>query len=398
MHTHETWTTWTDPPLEELRDKYQTEGLTLSTPGEIAALDQANPADLQQLAAESGALLQEVFQGNYPLTASYAMQVAEGVREGTTNLFTLRGESGLTVATAAIVHHANDTTGNKRLAELGRACKSPFVTVSAKPFLRSRVTWAEQHLPEVDFLYSSVRSAGSTRVDMQNGRNVQGVWWGNPNGIITAGGGWDYTVGDTEPFTCFVRPMHPTQWTKEVTSTVLFVPSVTDARVLQTFIGEATKGQVVPGTEITSRGKTPDIPLKKIAGPSGVAHDRYVVTAQAPHQPNVELSEVNEALREGVSQKLVVEADVATTPAGALIMAELQRQGWTTTGWEPSEQFGICPVLRRINPTRLGSLVMPGHLDRFYKNNGLAGTQQQLDTLYTRMLITAASQPGARLR
>jgi hypothetical protein len=363
--------------------------------------DYASATDAQRVAVSREVIqvLQTVFQGDYPLTEAYADAMAEGLGRGDVHLFTVHdGEDGPIAATAAIVLHHNDTSGTLKSGELGRAGKLPSADVSAKPLLRHRAAWAARHLPDMSFLYSSLRSSQDARLHMPSGQAIQSVWLGEDRGaLMPTQGGFDYqAAGGIEPFTRVVLPMQPHEWGKAVEQIPVYVPTEADKQTLETLIGEGSYGRVTPHVVVSTEDTGEEVAYHEVTPANDKTHARYLVSNNmASGVRHLKDADLEKQILEGISHKIVIEADVSTTPRGATVMARLRQRGWTFVGWQESEQeFGaLCPVMARLNPRRIGELVMPGHAERQFD----PGTRNVFNTMYADLIRNAAKHPEAKI-
>ena len=384
-------------PNNDPLSAYTSAGYGVKVPSDYA---NADPAHRVAVSREVIGVLQQVFRGDYPLTEEYAGAMAEGLGNGDVHLFTVHegGGDGPITATAAIVTHHNYTTGQLQSGELGRAGKLPDMAVPAKPLLRYRAAWAAKHLPELSFLYSSLRSSREARLDIPSGQAIQSVWLGADRGaLMPTQGGFDYQAGGgIEPFTRIALPMRPKEWGAAALKSVVYVASHQDRKSLRTLVGEGTHGAVSAQVQVRTKGGDSDVPYYEVTPPNDKTHARYVVTRNiAADYPALDGDQVQKQVTEGISHKVVIESDISTTPDGAAVMARLRAQGWSFVGWQESEQdYGaICPVMARVNPQRIGELVMPGHGERQFD----PGTRAVFNRMYADLLRNAALHSQARI-
>ncbi len=396
MSASEQWGAWQGPSLEQQLGPYHKAGYRVVLPHEHQAASEAERAAVSE---EVIAVLQRVFQGDYPLTGAYAASMAQGLGEGAVHLFTVHdGATNAVTATAAIVEHANDTTGGLHSAELGRAGKLPSMDIPAKNLLRARARWATEQLPGLDFLYSSLRSSQQARVHMPSGQAIQGVWLnGNRGPLMPTQGGYDYRAGGgVEPFTRVALPMRPLAWGEAVANTAIYVPTDNDKDLLVALVQEGTHGVVTPQVIVTNKGDATSATFHELSQPSDKTLAKYMVSDKVQPGPrSLDDAELHAQVTDGISHKVVIEADVATRPDGASVMASLRARGWTFVGWQESEQqYGaLCPVMARVNPRRIGELVMPGHHSKQFDPR----TQHVFNTMYKDMLSNAGRHPESRL-
>jgi hypothetical protein len=345
-------------------------------------------------------VLQTVFHGDYPLDHAYADAMAHGLATGDVHLFTVHenGVDGPISATAAIVNSQHHTTGTLRSGELGRSGKLPSMEASARPLLRSRVAWAVANLPGLDYLYSSLRSSREARLHMPSGQAIQSVWLGGDGGpLVPVQVGFDYqAAGGIEPFTRVMMPMDRPGWEQAVSETPVFVSSGDNKAMLETLVEEATQGRVTPLVVVRESTEGAEVPFYEVTPPNDKTHARYVATNNAaPGHNTATETQLEKQLPDGISHKLVIEADVSMTPDGSAIMARMQERGWTFVGWQESEQVrgALCPVLAHVNPRRIGELVMPGHGEKQFD----PGTRAVFNTMYANLIQNAATHPEARI-
>lgn len=376
---------------------YTDAGYGVKLPSDYAV---ATDGQRVQVSRDVIGVLQQVFQGDYPLTEAYADAMAAGLSNGDVHLFTVHeGDArGPIAATAAIVRHHNHTTGELQSSELGRAGKLSSLTVSARALLRYRAAWAAEYLPGLDFLYSSLRSSQVARLQVPSGQAIQGVWLGEHRGpVMPVQAGFDYeAAGGIEPFTRVTLPMRPQAWSEAVRSVVTYVPDAEDKAKLETLVTEGTHGAVTPHVAVSLHGGDGDVAFHEVTPPNNKTHAKYVVSRNMRESGvTVDGDQLHKQVTEGISHKVVIEADTATTRHGAAVMARLRERGWTFVGWQESEQQpgALCPVMSHINPRRLAELVMPGHSRHQFD----PGTRVVFNTMYVELLRNAALHPEARL-
>ncbi|HEU4914241.1 MAG TPA: hypothetical protein VFT16_02435 [Candidatus Saccharimonadales bacterium] len=390
------WGCFDDPDTFEGVDRYPELGYELSMPDAVRNL---GGAALHRLAQECGTLLQTVYKGTYPLSAKDADALHAGIIAGETNLFTLARDGELS-GMAALVNQDNRLGGEITFTELGRAVARPSdgyrAGVPMRPMLKYRLPWSQENLTGQDYLYSMTRSAAEGRGGSPSGRGIQSVWWGaSKHGsqipMVTTGASWAYKLHGIEPFTGFVSPVDPEQWVGAASQHTLFTPTEADRNAVSTLLTEGTRGRVKPHVVVDRQAPAAyDFAYNEMHGPSDAMAAKYVVTDRRTPLPARSEEEVAAHLGEAISQKLVIEADVASTPRGAAIMRKLHEQGWTLAGWWPSEiEYGaVCPEFARVNPKRIEELVEPAHHPSYFDHN-LPGTRRVLDNVYAKMLGAA---------
>lgn len=206
------WGEWHDPDTDAGLRQYQEAGLLLRTPHDNLAL---SAEERYRLAEACGELLLNVYKGNYPHNDDSTQALAKSVAEEETRLFTLTTDEKL-IAMGSLVHRANGMRGSIGMAELSKLAKRQgdalSDSVSARYLSKFRLPWTFQNLPEVDFAYSSPRSAEFGADGAPGGKQAQSVWWGGrKRGIIlpilASSVGWNFKVGGIEPLsTLFTEP------------------------------------------------------------------------------------------------------------------------------------------------------------------------------------------------
>ena len=396
--TH-TWGQYNDSDTEQGLNQYESDGLLLRTPHDIQGM---NMSDLRDVARECSALLDNTYKGNYPQSAKDVNVLATSMSNGETRMFALLSD-GKIIAIASLVHRRNSMRGSLNFVELSKAAKlqsDVANTVSVRHLSKYRLPWAMSNLPEVDFLYGSPRAASEGKDGAPGGRQAQSVWWGGRrHGInlplLATNVGWNFRVGGIEPLTGFVVPTNATKWAIAVDKLPVFVPNEAVKQAIYTLLVEGTDGFVTPQLVVTpdERHAVP-FTLREARQPSADIVTKYYVTEQAEHLTERSMVEVDAHLYDTISQKVIIESDVATTSRGAQIMRSLLAQGWAFAGWQPSEVVygGICPMLARVNPRQLGELIQPVHYTQYFDQGGLGHTRQVLDELYQTMYSNASDR------
>lgn len=361
-------------------------------------------ADMKRdVARGASKVIQDVYQGNYPLPAQQdSDNFYANIRDGSMHVFTLLDEDSLerpeVLALATIVEEENKLGGPVQFAELGRAGKRTHYTESVRDLLVKRVDWARQHLRTLHFLESTTRSAGRTHSGITvDGKGVQSVWWGSRRygqnlDLMTTRVGWDYRLGEIEPFTSFAIPLDSREWQQANRDKTTFVPNEEQADRLLTSFYEHSGGAFVPKIDIATQAHSiPDPKFRITQEGSDIVTGKFSVTDHSDC-PGVSLDGVEKQLAHSFSQVITLEADWATEPKGAVLADYLESNGWTLTGWEPSrlEHGVICPTFGRVNPRELDYLIDPTHHPQYYDDAGLAGTRQHMDNIYEEMKAKAA--------
>jgi hypothetical protein len=398
MSEQNQWRPWFDPNAVATLKAYEDTGYVVLTPDAIRAM----PADdRQHVLHDCLAVLGEVFDGKYPLTVKYAAQLDRGVVEGRSHPFAVCQESatGPVVGTLALVQKSNYTNGPLQRVEMGRVGKLAGAPSLAR-LIRYRPAWAQAHLPDADFLLSSMRSSLQGDGKIPSGQHILKIWLRPDRGpVVPNHVGWLYRVGGLEPFMNVCIPTDPIGWGESVPDTPVFVPSEAEQQKLLTLLDEGTYGNVTPDVRVANPRQSDDFPLKQGSAPDNHVVTDYIVSANAPDLASVDLADTDAQLLEGISQRVFIETDVASTPKGASAVAKFLERGWTFVGWNESEQVmgGLCLVLARVNPSHLMHLNAAGHTPQLFDANGLAGTRRVFDEAYTDMGYHAASHPKARL-
>lgn len=395
--TH-TWGQYNDTDTERGLNQYVSDGLLLRTPNDIQ--DMAMPS-LRDIARECSVLLDNTYKGNYPQSSKNVEVLATSMSEGETCMFTLLAK-GEIIAMASLVHRRNSMRGGLNFVELSKAAKRQSgvaVSVSVRHLSKYRLPWAMSNLPEADFLYASPRAASEGKDGAPGGRQAQSVWWGGRrHGInlplLATNVGWNFRVGGIEPLTGFVVPTNAVKWADAVNKLLVYVPDETVKRAISTLFIEGTDGFAAPQL-VVSRDALHSVSFtfREARQPSADIVTKYYVTEQGGHLTERSMAEVDAHLYSAISQKVIIESDVATTPRGAQIMSCLLAQGWAFAGWQPSEVVygGICPMLARVNPLQLEELIQPVHYPQYFDEGGLGRTRQVLDEMYRTMRDNASN-------
>lgn len=386
------WGIWHDPDTDAGLQQYQQAGLTLSTPHDNLAL---NAADRYHLAEACGELLMNVYKGNYPHDKDSTSALAESIAQRETNLFTLAADEKL-VAMGSLIRRNNAMRGPVQMAELSKLAKrqgGPQTEgVSARFLSKFRLPWTFQNIPEIDFAYSSPRAAAAGTDGAPGGKQAQSVWWGGRKRgvhlpILASNVGWNFKVGGVEPLSGLVAPARPAEWANAVQEYPLLLPDDATKQQLDTLFTEGTNGKIVLPSTVVDSGKTKPFALREARPPSPDIVAKYYLTTKGDHMTERTIADVDEQLADTISQKVIVETDMAATKNGAAAMQQLLSQGWSFTGWQPSEMVygGVCPVFARVNPTQVDNLIEPRHYPQYFDAGGLAGTRQVLDNAYQTM-------------
>lgn len=381
--TEQQWGTWRDADTARGLEAYKQAGLELTAPDVHRASQQ-----LGETAVACSQLLERVYKGNYPLDVDEADKLCDEIEQGKTHLFTLENDGGLAAMTA-LVEKPNPLDSHLRFAELGRSCKDPAAALSVRALLKTRVPWALDNLDQ-DFLYSVTRSAGA-RPNMPSSRGVQSVWWGarSPESVtplVSTTTGYDYRLGRPEPFNGFVVPTDPEKWAVAVNDFTLYVPNERDKHALETVFREGTYGAAQPNIRIHETSGATVAEFVMLQNASAAAGAQYVATHEKP--ADADRFDLDDEYQRGAfSQKVVVEADLSSTPEGAAVMQNLYDQGWSLAGWQPSYAIegGVSPVVTRLHPAAAAEAVAAELHAAYYDEKGLAGTRAAVEEMYATM-------------
>lgn len=395
---NQSWGRYDDPDTLQGLAQYEASGLTLRTPSDIQHL---GSSDLRRVAYACSALLDSTYKGNYPQSTKDVDALAASIAKGDTLLFMLLdGEKA--IAIASLVRRSNSMRGNLQFVELSKAAKLPgeeTAAVRVRHLSKYRLVWAAENLPEVNFLYGSPRAAKEGRDGAPGGKQAQSVWWGGRQHgavlpLVATNVGWNFRVGGIEPLTGFTAPTQADAWLKSAGAARVFVPNNTVEYALQTLITEGTNGALSLLLGTTSDTREYEPVFREARPPSADIVAKYYVTDDASHLTARSAREVDDQLSGTISQKAIIETDVATTPRGARIMRWLLANGWTFVGWQPSEAVfgGICPMFARVNPKLTHELIEPMHHSQYFDNGGLGRTKEVLDTMYEEMRNKALSK------
>ncbi len=391
------WGHYDDPDTLQGLAQYKASGLTLRTPSDI---QQLRPSGIQSVAYACSALLDSTYKGNYPQSTKDVDALAASMAKGDTLLFMLLdGEEA--VAIASLIRRSNSMRGDLQFVELSKAAKLPgdkAAAVRVRHLSKYRLIWADKHLPDASFLYGSPRAAKEGRDGAPGGKSAQSVWWGGRQHgavlpLVATNVGWNFRVGGIEPLTGFTAPMQAGAWLRSASAERVFVPSRMVEYSLRTLLTEGTNGALSPmlGTTLDTRE---DEPVFREARPAlADIVTKYYVTDSAVHLATRSAREVSDQLSGTISQKVIVETDVASTPHGARVMRWLLANGWTFVGWQPSEVIfgGICPMFARVNPELAHELIEPVHHSQYFDSGGLRCTKEVLDAMYEEMRNKAFS-------
>ncbi len=361
-------------------------------------LRQFPPEIRRQVADKSGDVIRSVYGNVYPLSAQDGEQFDQDIRLGEAHVFTLLEEDEAhnpnVLALATIIEKENKLGGEVQFAELGRAGKRADYDASVRELLTKRVTWARERLhTRFDFLESTTRSAGVTHSGINSsGKGVQSVWWGGRRygqnqDLMTTRVGWDYRLGEIEPFTSFAIPMDSERWQQMNKEKTTYVGSKTQADTLLTTFYEHSNGAFFPKIEVVdSCLEVPEPQFCEIQEGGEIVTGKFAVTDRAT-RPSVSYDVVSKKHSETFSQVVTIEADWATTQKGAILGAYLEENGWTLTGWEPSrlEKGVICPTFGRVNAREIDHFITPTHHPEYFDEAGLGETRKKLDNMYQEM-------------
>lgn len=391
------WGHYNDPDTLQGLAQYEALGLTLRTPSDIQRL---GSSDLRSVAYACSALLDSTYKGNYPQSTKDVDALAASMTKGDTLLFMLLdGEKA--IAIASLVRRSNGMQGNLQFVELSKAAKLPgeeTANVRVRHLSKYRLMWAAENLPDVNFLYGSPRAAREGRDGAPGGKQAQSVWWGGrQHGVVlplvATNVGWNFRVGGIEPLTGFTAPTQADAWLASASTMSVFVPNDMVEYSLRTLLAEGTNGVLSPMLDMTSDTREDEPVFREARPPSADIVAKYYVTDNASHLTAQSARSVDNQLSSTISQKVIVETDVATTPRGARIMRWLLANDWTFVGWQPSEVVfgGICPMFARVNPDLMHELIEPVHHSQYFDNGGLRHTKEVLDVMYKEMRNKALS-------
>lgn len=389
------WGRYHDPDTEQGIEVYRETGLTLYTPEEIRNMDSRK---LREMVEACSRLLDSTYGGNYPRHTKEADSLIEGIMKRQVYMFALGRDSHL-VATASIMRRQSGTQGVVSFAELSKAAKLPEAeSISVRHLSKYRIAWAMQNLTDVNFLYGSPRVAVSGPDGTVGGKQAQSVWWGGRrHGItlplITTNVGWNFRIGGIEPLTGFTIPLETSRWAQLVSSSIIYLPDENIRAILEDLLSEGTDGVVCPSFAVVNGVSDSRVTFREARTPTLDVVTKYYVTGHGDHLPARTMQEVDGSLAGVISQKVIVESDIAKLPEGANVMRSLMNAGWTFVGWQPSELFfgGICPMFARVNPGEVQNLVQPVHYAEYFSKSGLGRTQEILDCMYRAMYEQACS-------
>jgi hypothetical protein len=388
------WGQYNDPDTLQGIEQYRRSGLTLWTPDDIRAL---GFAELKSVARSCSDLIDGTYNGNYPQSAKNVDSLTESIAKGETLVFMLCEDEKI-LATASLVHRSNSMQGKLDFAELSKAAKhmERAKDIQVRYLSKYRLIWAAENLPQTDFLYGSPRAAREGRDGTQGGKQAQGVWWGGrkhgmPLPLVVTNVGWNFRIGGIEPLTGFAAPLNTDSWTDAVPEVTVFTPSHDIAARLSTLIREGTNDTVKPDVRVLVDGLSEEPFFREARRPMPDIVSKYYVTEGAQHLPLRSSDSINAQLSDTISQKVIIESDVATTERGAHIMRWLLAAGWTFTGWQPSEVIfgGICPMFARVNSDLVHELIEPMHYPQYFDDSGLSRTKRILDGMYSTMRSNA---------
>jgi hypothetical protein len=387
MNTH--WGSWNDPDTEKGIQAYESAGLVLSTPADISSMTPESRLDFSRSCA---VLLDEVYTGNYPSDNSDIAKLSSDIESGDTFMFTLSDADDSVVAMASLIKRRNTMNGPIGLIEMSKACKHPELGgVAVRHLLKHGISWALQNIPDADFVYGSARAAADGIEGVPSGKGIQSIWWGGrAHGLdlpfISSSFGWSFKMDGIEPLDGLVFPVAVEQWAKQVQELPLYVSDEEEKALISTLFSEATDGSITPNIVVSRETHATDYDLRLLQARPSMEDiiSKYVVSDSAPHLVQRSVEEVNGELFATISQKTIIETDVASTPKGAAIMRQLKKQGWTFAGWQPSEVVsgGVCPVLARVNPDRINELVPAQHHVEYFQNR-LQSTRTIIDSIYS---------------
>ena len=389
------WGRYTDHDTLQGVEQYRRSGLTLWTPTDVNVLEFS---ELQKIARSCSDLIDGTYKGNYPQSTKTADSFTESIVRGETLVFALTKHEKV-VATASLVHRPNSVRGKLSFVELSKTAKHAEYAkdIQARYLSKYRMIWAAENLPQVDFLYGSPRAALEGRDGIPGGKQAQSVWWGGhrhdtPLPLIVTNVGWNFRVGGIEPLTGFTSPLDTKGWSDAVCEIPVFVSSENVASDLRALIREGSQSVVAPTIQVLDDNLTEEPFFREARKPSPDIVSKYYVTKDAYHLPLRSSTDINTQLSSTVSQKVIIESDVATTERGAHVMRWLLATGWTFTGWQPSEVLfgGICPVLARVNGDLVHELIEPVHYPQYFDEGGLVRTKQILDGMYNAMRSNAS--------
>ena len=388
------WGRYNDHDTLQGIEQYRSSGLTLWTPSDIQALEFS---ELQKMARSCSDLIDGTYNGNYPQSTKTADSFTESISKGETLIFILT-ENEKVIATASLVHRSNGMRGKLGFVELSKAAKhmEHAKDIQVRYLSKYRLIWAAENLSQVDFLYGSPRVALEGRDGTQGGKQAQSVWWGGrrhgtPLPLVATNVGWNFRIGGIEPLTGFTAPLDTTSWASAVREIPVFAPNDDVATRLSTLISEGTDDVVNPAIQVLTDSLSEEPFFREARKPSPDIVSKYYVTEEARHLPLRSSDDINTQLPDTISQKVIIESDIATTRRGAHVMRWLLATGWTFTGWQPSEVLfgGICPMFARVNSNLVHELIKPMHYPQYFDDGGLSYTKRILDGMYGAMRSNA---------
>ena len=383
------WGRYHDPDTEQGIEVYRETGLTLYTPEEIRKMDSCK---LREMVEACSRLLDSTYGGNYPQHTKEADSLIEGIMKRQVHMFALGRHSDI-VATASIMRRQTGMQGAVSFAELSKAAKLPGAeSISVRHLSKYRIAWAMRNLTDVNFLYGSPRVAVSGTGGTVGGKQAQSVWWGGRRHgvtlpLITTNVGWNFRIGGIEPLTGFTIPLETSRWVQVVNDSTVYLPDENIRAILEDLLSEGTDGTLRPRLAVVNGASNPGIIFSEARVPTPDVVTKYYVTSHADHLPARTMKEVDSSLASTISQKVIVESDIAKLPEGASVMRGLMNAGWNFAGWQPSELVfgGICPMFARANPGEVQNLVQPAHYTEYFSESGLGRTQEILDGMYRAM-------------
>lgn len=388
------WGILHDPDTHQGIKNYSDAGLQLKTPLDIQTLPEK---EIYNVAERCSLLLDNVYRSNYPHSTKEVGVLADSIQQQETHLFTLSDSQTRLIAMASLVHRRSGMQGDIGFAELSKAAKlqndEVASSISVRHLSKYRLQWALDNLTDTDFIYGSPRTAARGMNGAPGGKQAQSVWWGGKQHgvylpLIATNVGWNFRVGDIEPLSGFVAPLDTTRWAKAVAELPLFVPNTEIKHILDTLFKEATTGEVCPRTIVTTPDDiSPTLIFTEARPPMQDIASKYYLTERKGQLPLKSTEDLNEQLEMTISQKIIIESDVATTVQGATAIHDLLKQGWSFTGWQPSEILygGVCPIFARVNPGYIEQLIEPLHHPQYFDAGGLSNTRCIFDGMYRAM-------------
>lgn len=324
----------------DIQRGYAALGYELLLPDEVLRLSRE---DLAKVAAGVTEVLDEVYLRKRDLSEGRARELAGDVASDRVLLFVLFDSDRMVVATIAFTRFQQIIPGSRVSSfEVGRAAKRPGARPRlATGMIRASFMWAAENLQEIDYLVGHARVARA-----ETGRPYNGGILGHllDYRLIPTHAVYSNYVGQTvaEPFIWMCAPVNRKLWREGVQRRAIYLPDDTVSRMFGAMLDESLGAPIVyaePKNDLTPGTR---LEIWEVNGPSSADESLYVLTAH-PMPSRKPLAQVpritltsGALVSAGLSDRIIVEDDIASQASFPHALTLLRRQGFDLAGWAPS--------------------------------------------------------------